>query len=1195
MATQNQIAQSMIQQLRGLDPSISAEVGTPERRIIDTVAQAIADSQIDLNILQGAFDIESKFGDDLDNMLAILGFGRQSGVKATGYVTFLRSTAATSPVVIRSGTNVFTPNGGDSNVSVVFTTTATVTLEVGQTEVVAPIEAIQIGTIGNVAANTITETVGTPVYGITGVNNPYPTTGGKNQETDDELKARFTTAGPFRNLAGTFDQFMSLALSTVSNKAIVIGPISKYKEYVQIPSTYDGGNEGNGPSDKISQFTTALSNNVNSKHIYDNLPYFVLNDSGIAPIYYSADYDYTLNIAPVNKNKGDAARNSESIDPTSTESPIIYQPNLTFNGVYTGDINYRPDNVVAPGDVLLFEHSYMSAASRNDYDKNILNCVDVYVNGSDAQTANTTIPRPGNSVPTFTFVDDKTSAFYINNYRRMGSPGHRPIANNVFTPLYNQPVIDLPDQISLTNGSFKKDVHYWLVEEITGLYGTVRARNGIEWSTTIPAKKSSDPDDGPYTGEYINTSYLSMSNLIVDLPATSGTSTTTTTYTKSTTSGSKARASGVATLTIGSHPFKTGDTVNISVTSDASFSVDGVVITAGGSTISYTNTGSPVSTTAGQTIAVTLVTIGAGNTTPIQVASTAAFPTTGYILVGSEILQYDSKASNTFTITQRGCFQTTKAAIPATTGVGSTIQLLIEIETTSLDKFPLSDYIVIDSEQMQYTKPVSGSNSLLKINQRAANGTYATAHVAGSSVYMLLTSVDSAVAIDNYQYDENIILLQGLLEQNKQVTTDVLAHKAKVRYFKPDITVMYAPGSNKASVNESIRTSLSSYFNLLYFGSEIQLSDILQNVHNVGGVDNVRWSSDAIDKKYDEEDNARVPLIETNQFGDPINQPILELIQIGDTVNATKYLLYLPYLTADKATRLLPPTNLSAQDGDETTTLTGTYYYTITAKNQYGQTTKSTTLTYTLTTNLKSIVLSWAEVEGATEYKIYRNTSDSWTSGNLLVDTVEAGGNNSYEDLGASTDPGLPPVVNQALTGVDSDNYVVNNFKIQYDQNEPVEIEFDDFVTEQYDVGVSYSKGDIVQLGSKFYIALVGDEDNPNIGQSPSLGGSTFWKEDFVNKIGFSAKLNSTSTLVEVSSDNNFATLPSFDNPITIALSNKSVKDALSIVSTNVNTGIGAYSEDFQIGDGELASLPEGDLTSAVTIRIKAQNTWKNL
>jgi hypothetical protein len=50
--TQSQIALQMLAQFRRLDPSVSAEVGTPERKILDTVAQSLSDSQLDLSALQ---------------------------------------------------------------------------------------------------------------------------------------------------------------------------------------------------------------------------------------------------------------------------------------------------------------------------------------------------------------------------------------------------------------------------------------------------------------------------------------------------------------------------------------------------------------------------------------------------------------------------------------------------------------------------------------------------------------------------------------------------------------------------------------------------------------------------------------------------------------------------------------------------------------------------------------------------------------------------------------------------------------------------------------------------------------------------------------------------------------------------------------------------------------------------------------
>jgi hypothetical protein len=58
--TQRDSVLQMLAQLRVLDPSVSAELGTPERKILDTVAQQIADSSVDLAALSSAFDLDSK-------------------------------------------------------------------------------------------------------------------------------------------------------------------------------------------------------------------------------------------------------------------------------------------------------------------------------------------------------------------------------------------------------------------------------------------------------------------------------------------------------------------------------------------------------------------------------------------------------------------------------------------------------------------------------------------------------------------------------------------------------------------------------------------------------------------------------------------------------------------------------------------------------------------------------------------------------------------------------------------------------------------------------------------------------------------------------------------------------------------------------------------------------------------------------
>src|SRR5574338_253217 len=106
MPNQIEFAQQMIRQLRILDPSVSAAPGTPERKIIDTVAQALSETQTDLTALSGALDIDSKYGQDLDKFLSVFAFARQTGSNAIGYVTFSREEAATTDIRIPSGTQV---------------------------------------------------------------------------------------------------------------------------------------------------------------------------------------------------------------------------------------------------------------------------------------------------------------------------------------------------------------------------------------------------------------------------------------------------------------------------------------------------------------------------------------------------------------------------------------------------------------------------------------------------------------------------------------------------------------------------------------------------------------------------------------------------------------------------------------------------------------------------------------------------------------------------------------------------------------------------------------------------------------------------------------------------------------------------------------------------------------------------------
>ena len=128
--------------------------------------------------------IDFATGSSLDFLAALVGYKRIEARKATGTVTFSRSTAATEDITSPAGTRVAT-----AEESVVFRTPEGGGLQAGSTRVDARMEAVEAGSAGNVAANTITEIVD-PGSGIESVNNANPTSGGRDAETDEEFRYR---------------------------------------------------------------------------------------------------------------------------------------------------------------------------------------------------------------------------------------------------------------------------------------------------------------------------------------------------------------------------------------------------------------------------------------------------------------------------------------------------------------------------------------------------------------------------------------------------------------------------------------------------------------------------------------------------------------------------------------------------------------------------------------------------------------------------------------------------------------------------------------------------------------------------------------------------------------------------------------------------------------------------------------------
>jgi uncharacterized phage protein gp47/JayE len=496
--TADQFSQQMIAQFRLLDPSGSAEIGTPERKIIDTVAAALANNQVDLTGLSGALDIDSKYGTNLDRFTNLFGFQRQQAMGATGFVTFSSNTPAIATINIPSGTVLQSNTLNSSGQAMQYTTTAGGSINQGAINSgTTPIVCTLTGAGGNSGPNTITiiSSAGTgsiPLPGVTSVTNTDAITGGTNQEDDNSYKVRFKNT-VFRNLAGTEDQYLALAISTsYTTKANVIGPMSAYQEYMQVPDYDDAGYlEGaltvaqETPGGVENQWTTAVSIIPYAAEIYTTTATFVSNQNGATQYFYRPGVDFQFNSPPL--NVGDTYREGETLG---------IQPNVTFLNVFNpvSSITTIPGlQAVAPGNVLLVEYSYRSSSSRNNVARNINNAVDIFVNGSNDQQASCVF------VPLFTaawmFTAAPNSIAYYENFRRDGGLGvigatsgskvKRPQLGNWLTPLFQEPVDALPETIIVNGQNYYLGIHYWLVHEIGQNAGSIRARDGIEWSAPL--------------------------------------------------------------------------------------------------------------------------------------------------------------------------------------------------------------------------------------------------------------------------------------------------------------------------------------------------------------------------------------------------------------------------------------------------------------------------------------------------------------------------------------------------------------------------------------------------------------------------------------------------------------------------------------------------------------------------------------
>ena len=145
-----------------------------------------------------------------------------------------------------------------------------------------------------------------------------------------------------------------------------------------------------------------------------------------------------------------------------------------------------------------------------------------------------------------------------------------------------------------------------------------------------------------------------------------------------------------------------------------------------------------------------------------------------------------------------------------------------------------------------------------------------------------------------------------------------------------------------------------------------------------------------------------------NSLTEPEMLPMKELSATPFALNSASTNQVNSYGLSNSFMDLAAPSGITAVNG-AAGVVPGTVCYAVTATDASGETIAASN-SGTVTPGWTHVVtVSWTAVNGATGYKIYRNSSCSFTSGSLLDATITSGQTVTYSDNASSTSAGLPP------------------------------------------------------------------------------------------------------------------------------------------------------------------------------------------
>ncbi len=262
------IVQSMISYIRSKFSSADVSEGTPLNDIVITApARVISQLYSDLDLASQGQALETASDVQLEVLGKNMGVMRKSARPAKGVVTFYRTNAPTSDVVIPVGTVVSTLASSYSP-GVQFQTMRTVTMysalagsylnpATGRYEISTETIAVQGGLDGIVGANTIS-LITTPVANIDGCYNSIATSYGADQESSDALQLRIG-AKVTGNSIGSEDGYLSVVMANSNvEDAIVVAHGETGRAGLGAVDIYIKGNTPSTQTDVFSHLGTDM-------------------------------------------------------------------------------------------------------------------------------------------------------------------------------------------------------------------------------------------------------------------------------------------------------------------------------------------------------------------------------------------------------------------------------------------------------------------------------------------------------------------------------------------------------------------------------------------------------------------------------------------------------------------------------------------------------------------------------------------------------------------------------------------------------------------------------------------------------------------------------------------------------------------------------------------------------------------------